>query len=73
MVKILDSSYVQEELKQVAYTSSQLNDKERTMLLSLLKDFNGLFDSNLGAWATEPVNLELNPYYKRLIVEIFGP
>ena len=31
------------------------------MLLSLLKDFENLFDDTLGDWATKPVDLELNP------------
>ena len=30
-------------------------------LLSLLGDFEDLFDGTLGDWATEPVDLELNP------------
>ena len=34
------------------------------MLLSLIEDFEDLFDITLGNWGTGPVNLELNPYSK---------
>ena len=63
MVKILDSSYAKAELKQVV-NNSQLNSEERTLLLILLEDFEDLFDGTLGNQATDPVDLELNPYYK---------
>ena len=62
MVKILDSAYAKSDLNQAAYKSTQLNFEERTMLLSLLEDFEDLFDVTLGNWAVEPVELELNPY-----------
>ena len=52
------------DLKQVVYNTIQLNAEERTMLLSLLEDFEDLFDGTLGDWATETVDLELNPDYK---------
>ena len=64
MVKILNSTYAKAELKKVANNKTQLNDEERTMLLSLLEDFEHLFDGTLGDWATEPGNLELNLYSK---------
>ena len=64
MVKIIKSNYGKEDLKQVADNSTQLDAKERTQLLRLLKDFDNLFDGNLGYWETAPYNLELNPYYK---------
>ena len=64
MIKILDSTYVKADLKQVANNTSQMNAEERTVLLSLLKDFEELVYGNLGDWSTEPVNLEINPYSK---------
>ena len=64
MVEILNSAYAKAELKKVANKKTQMNDEERTMLLSLLEDFENLFDGTLGDWATEPVNLEINPYSK---------
>ena len=61
MVKIFDSTYVKADLKHVSDNASHLNVEERTLLLSLPKDFKDLFYGTLGAWATEPVDLELNP------------
>ena len=42
----------------------QMNSEERNVLLSLLKDFEDLFDGTLGNWATKHVDLELKPYPK---------
>ena len=53
MVKIFDINYVKADLKQVYNNASQLNDEERNILLSLLKDFGDLSDGALGDWATE--------------------
>ena len=38
-----------------------MNAEERTLLLILIEDIKYLFDGTLGNWATEPVDLELNP------------
>ena len=61
MVKIIDSIYAKADLKQVADNANQLNAEERTMLLIFLEDFEDFFDGTLDNWATEPVDLELNP------------
>ena len=61
MVKILDITYAKLDLKQVADNATQLNAEERTLLLSLLKDFKYLFGVTLGDWATEYVDLEIKP------------
>ena len=61
MVKILDSTYAKVDLKHVANNTSQLNAEERTMLLSLIKEFKELFGGTLDEWTTEPFNLEINP------------
>ena len=42
-------------LKQVV-NASHLNAEERTLLLSLLKDFEDLVDGTLGDWSTDPVS-----------------
>ena len=60
-MKILDSTYAKSDLKHVADNSIQMNYEERTLLLSLIKDKEDLFDVNLGDWVTEPVDLEINP------------
>ena len=61
IVKILNSTYVKADLKQVSDNSTQLNAEEINQLLSLPKDFEDLFGVTLGDWATEPVDLELKP------------
>ena len=48
MVNIIFSTYVNEELERVAANATQLDDKERTQLLGILKDFEDLFDGTLG-------------------------
>ena len=60
MVKIINSTYAKADLEQVV-NDSQINSEERTLLLSLIKYFEDLFDGTLGDWATEPVYLELKP------------
>ena len=64
MVKTLDNTYANSELNEVADNVSHLNYEEINLLLSLLEDFEDLFDGTLGNWATEPVKLELKPYSK---------
>ena len=61
MIKIIGSTYAKEDLKQAANNVTHLNAEERTLLLSLLEDFEDLFNGTLGDWATEPVDLELKP------------
>ena len=61
LVKILDSTYVNSDLKQVVDNTTHLNAAERTQLIRILKYFEDLFDGTLGDWYTDPVDLELNP------------
>ena len=61
LFRIVDSTYMKADLEQLVANTSQLNAEERILLLSLLKDFKDLFYGTLGNWATEPVDLELNP------------
>ena len=64
MVKIFNSTYAKADLKQVVDNSTQQNFEEITLLLILLEEFMGLFDVTLCDWATESVDLYLNPDYK---------
>ena len=57
MVKILDSTYAKENLKQVVDIVNRMNYEERTQLLSLYGDFEDLFCGTLGYWVTEPSDL----------------
>ena len=61
MVKIIDTTYTKAGLKQVADNATHLNVELKTHLLSLLKDFEDVFDGTLGDWETGPVNLDLKP------------
>ena len=61
-MKIFDSTYEKAYLEQVASSANQMKNEERTQLLRLLKQFEDLFDGNLGVWYTKPFDLELKPY-----------
>ena len=54
MVKILENNYAKSDLENVVGNASHLNAEEMILLLSLLKDFEDLFDITLVNWATEP-------------------
>ena len=64
MVKILYSTYVKSELKQVDNNSTHLNAVERTLLLNLLKYFEEYFGGTLVDWVAELVYLELKSDFK---------
>ena len=57
MVKILYSKYANTDLEQVAANDIHMNADKRTLLLSLLENFEDLFDGNLGNWDIDPVDL----------------
>ena len=75
-IKPLNITYAYADLKQVADNIIQMNSEERTLLVSLLEEFEDLFDGNLGDRATEPVHLDIKPapkpfnsiYYPVLII-----
>ena len=41
-----------------------MNAEEKNQILGIIKDFEDLFDGNIGYWDTETLELESNPYYK---------
>ena len=61
LVKILDITYEKADLKKVANNATQMDTEEITWLLRLPKYFEDLFDSILGYWDTDPVDLEVKP------------
>ena len=61
IVKILDSKYEKADLDKVTADAEQLGKHQQRKLLSLLKDFENLFDGTLGHWETEPIDIELKP------------
>ena len=58
MVKILDITYAEADLTQADNNATHMNAEERTLLLSLIEDFEDLFE---GDWSAKTVNLYLNP------------
>jgi hypothetical protein len=61
IVKILDSNYEAANLHDVAANAHSLNAQQKNQLLSLLEDFEDIFDGTLGHWQTKPVEIELKP------------
>ena len=73
MARTLESNYAKVDLKQIVDNASHLNVDESTLSLILLEDFDHLFDGTLGNWATEFVNLELNPNPKPFNSRYYPP
>ena len=70
MVQILDANYKKADLQAVVTDNcSHLSSEDKDKSLELLKDFEPLFDGNLGAWKTTPVTFQLKegvkPYHGR--------
>ena len=57
LVKIFDSTYVNADLKHVAYNTYHLNAEEITQLIRPIVDFRDLFDVTLGDWDIDHVDL----------------
>ena len=57
LVKILESTYEKEYLKQVSDKATQMIAEEITELIRLLKYFEDVFDGTLGYWDIDPVDL----------------
>ena len=67
---ILDGKYTPADLDAVVDECTHLTAAERQQLLELLQKFESLFDGSLGAWNTEPVDIELKnedvkPYHAK--------
>lgn len=61
-VKILDSKYEKANLEEVVHKScTHLTSYQQSKLISLLREFEELFDGTLGDFQTAPVSLELLP------------
>ena len=54
----IENTYVKADLNQVVNNTSQMNAEKRTLLLSLLKYLEDLFDGTSCDWFTEPFNIE---------------
>jgi hypothetical protein len=64
IVRILNSKYEKTDLDQVAAGAEELDEHQQKKLLSLLKDFEDLFDGTLGKWNTDPIDIETKPDHK---------
>jgi hypothetical protein len=69
-IKILDAKYEKADLPEIVNTQCQhLDTHQRQELLTLLPEFEDLFNGTLGIWETKPVHLELKegatPYHGR--------
>jgi len=70
VIGILDAKYDKADLPEIVRTSCpHLTPSERDMLLSLLLDYELLFDSTLGDWNRPPASIKLKdgakPYHGR--------
>ena len=68
--QIVDLKYSKANLNEVISEMKHLTSNEQSKLLKLVKKFEYLSDGTLGAWKTEPVELELKakdckPYYAK--------
>ena len=52
IVKNIYSTYVKSYHEQLAANATQLNSEDKTQLLGLINDFDGLFDGTLEEWDT---------------------
>ena len=57
---IINITYYKEDLKEVVYSTYQLNYEESKLILRLLKQYKDLFNMSLVYWDTEPVFIEKN-------------
>ena len=67
---IIDNKYCPADLRKIANECTSLNDTEQEQLYQLLNKFHYLFDGTLGAWNTDPIDLELKepdckPYHAK--------
>jgi len=67
---ILDGKYSPADLEQLVAECKHLTKEEQLKLLRLLQRFESAFDGSLGAWNTEPVDIELKdpngkPYHAK--------
>jgi hypothetical protein len=70
VIEILDAKYDKANLPEIVKdTCPHLEPSQRVKLLSLLLDYESLFDGTLGDWNRPPVSIELkegaNPYHGR--------
>ena len=67
MKRILNAKYSKADIKTIAERSTHLDPEERNELYTLLKNYECLFDGNLGTWRGKPYDIKLKrdaePYH----------
>ena len=61
MKRILDAKYSKSNIKTIAEISTHLDPQERNELYTLLKNYECLFDGNIGTWHGKPYDIKLKP------------
>ena len=61
MKRILDAKYSTADIKTIAESSTHLYPQERNELYTLLKNYESVFDGNLGTWHGKPYDIKLKP------------
>ena len=61
MKRILDAKYSKGNIKPIAESSTNLDPQERNELYTLLKNYECLFDGNLGTWHGKPYDIKHKP------------
>ena len=67
VVRILEITYTKSELDEVDVNSFQVYANKHEKLLGTIKEFDDLFDGNLGERDTLPIRLEAKPRFKPFI------
>ena len=70
-VKIINSNYTKYEFDKISAEAVQIDKDQPKNVLSLLTEFEELFDRNLGKWDTTPINLEAKPRSKLFNVRYY--
>ena len=61
MTDIVESKYEPANLREVTANCPNLSQSEKQSLYNLLKQYEPMFDGQLGAWNMEPISLRLKP------------
>jgi hypothetical protein len=69
LIKIADAKYEKADLRAIASNCVHLNANHQNKLLTVLKEFESLFDGTLGIWKIKPVSFQVKegakPYHSR--------
>ena len=66
---VLSSTYAKAYPEQVAEDATHMDAEDRKMIPGIINEFGGLFYGTLDKLDKNLIDLELNPYYKSLMVD----